>query len=423
LSGPLDTGSSVKNTAQIRPPAHAIHTPQQLAQLEAIAQAQTRGTPESTTVSDEEKYLAAQLVYLASQHHGSEYNRQKVNQGPQSIYIPLSIQLPSHIRDLRTRQAQSVQRKAWFIAERKAEPDNTLQPIGPLDSYLEGRVDETQKPSLFSRDYPTNEVPNTFYPVSPRRDAERPALVQLHSVQVSLLQDALGNSVLPCTPASPDTVGPAKLSPITLSVLPTPASRLLPTSTEVDIVDTPPPLSETVLPQVPPPARSRAPSQSALGLPYLPSSLSPGTWSTDADKLGRPSPVSTDGSPRIPNGQPIFWPQPLARPAPIHVAPTPTPQLQLALETAITRDTILDPRQLCPPSVSEQTPAGTFRLPGPNMNGAVLYSTPPNGFGTGLPHPFAHPRLLALPKTSETHPIKLVASRFIQPTQILTTHF
>ncbi|KAG8746966.1 hypothetical protein FRC10_002765 [Ceratobasidium sp. 414] len=64
LSGPSTTSGAGPHTETInrtKPPAHAIHTPQQLAQLEAIAQAQTRGTPESTTISDEEKYLAAQV--------------------------------------------------------------------------------------------------------------------------------------------------------------------------------------------------------------------------------------------------------------------------------------------------------------------------------------------------------------------------
>ncbi|KAG9127256.1 hypothetical protein FRC07_015114 [Ceratobasidium sp. 392] len=413
LSTPPDVRSSAESIARVKPPAHAIHTPQQLAQLEAIAQAQTRSTPESTTVSDEEKYLAAQLVYLASQHHGSEYNRQKVNQGPQSVYIPLSIQLPSHIRDLRTRQAQSTQRQAWFIAERKAEPEGTVQITTSSNSNIEGQVDETQKPALFSQDQPTKEVLSTFHSVSPRRDAERPALVQLHSVQVSLLQDALGNSVLPSSyDASPSTANSSKLSPISLSVLPAPASRLLPSSTEVDIVDTPPPLPETALPRIPPPARSRAPSQSVPKLPDLPSSHSPDAWPTTPNGFRRPSPAIMNGSPSISNGQHYFWPQAPTRPAPIHVAPTPTPQLQLALETAISKDMILDPRQLKPPSVSEQTPAGVFRPPGPNVNGAILYNVPPDGVDPGnMPHPFVHPRLLAFPKTSETHPIKAYEAR------------
>lgn len=44
-----------------RAPTHALHTPQQLAQLEAITRAQSREKPESTLVSDDEKYLAAQV--------------------------------------------------------------------------------------------------------------------------------------------------------------------------------------------------------------------------------------------------------------------------------------------------------------------------------------------------------------------------
>jgi hypothetical protein len=64
LSGqlmPPDAGFCPPCVDQANTPAHAIHTPQQLAQLEAIAQAQARDRSESATVSDEEKYLAAQV--------------------------------------------------------------------------------------------------------------------------------------------------------------------------------------------------------------------------------------------------------------------------------------------------------------------------------------------------------------------------
>ncbi|KAG9078544.1 hypothetical protein FRC06_008312, partial [Ceratobasidium sp. 370] len=65
LSGPSTTpgaGPPNKTINRTKPPAHAIHTPQQPPPLqpEAIAQAQPRSTPESPAVSDEEKYLAAQ---------------------------------------------------------------------------------------------------------------------------------------------------------------------------------------------------------------------------------------------------------------------------------------------------------------------------------------------------------------------------
>ena len=45
-------------------PAHPVHTPQQLAQLEAIAQAQTRGNLDISTVPDQEKYLAAKVWFI-----------------------------------------------------------------------------------------------------------------------------------------------------------------------------------------------------------------------------------------------------------------------------------------------------------------------------------------------------------------------
>lgn len=45
-------------------PAHPVHTPQQLAQLEAIAQAQARGNLDISTVPEEEKYLAAKVCFI-----------------------------------------------------------------------------------------------------------------------------------------------------------------------------------------------------------------------------------------------------------------------------------------------------------------------------------------------------------------------
>lgn len=49
------------STPHEKAPAHPFHTPQQLAQLEAIARAKSQEKLGLTLVPDEEKYLAAQV--------------------------------------------------------------------------------------------------------------------------------------------------------------------------------------------------------------------------------------------------------------------------------------------------------------------------------------------------------------------------
>ncbi|CAE6483742.1 unnamed protein product [Rhizoctonia solani] len=329
--------------------APALHTPQQLAQLEAVARAQARGTPESSLVSDDEKYLAAQLVYLASQYHASEYNRQKQKgNAPPIVYIPLSIQLPTHIVELRTRQAKSSERQAWFfgrdelsgqdgkVSEELDESVVTNQPEG--ESPTPGVVpDQTPAASIPSNAIHFEQTPPTY--------SRRPSYFQPEIIQVDLLHDALGNSLFPTSTT--------KLSPIALSLLGTQPPALDP-----DVVETPPPLRETALPQFP-------------------------------DRLIPPSPLdnTTQQSPStFPRPSPSSLLRPLlpVRPAPVHVAPSPTPQLQLALETAISKDTL-----------PVHTPPGSVP-PSPGL-GLTIQRSP-------------------IPKTSETHPINI--SQVIPPDYI-----
>ncbi|KAJ1304708.1 hypothetical protein OPQ81_005847 [Rhizoctonia solani] len=327
--------------------APALHTPQQLAQLEAVARAQAREIPESNLVPEDEKYLAAQLVYLASQYHASEYNRQrqKTNtpQGP--MYIPLSIQLPTHIEELRTRQARSAERQAWFIWE-----------DGPSEEDGEVLKEELNKGNIPNE--PENEgsrsqaVPDQTPAASMPSDAihlehtpppypRRPSYFQPDIVQVDLLHDALGNALFPTS---------TKLSPVALPLLGTQPPALDP-----DIVETPPPLRETSLTQFP-----------DMFVPPLDGTTQQSLQSASP----RPSPSG------------LLRPLLPVRPAPVHIAPSPTPQLQLALETAISKDTL-----------PVHTPPG---------------SVPPSP-GLTMPRPL-------LPKTSESHPISI--SQVIPPDYI-----
>ncbi|EJD03254.1 phosphatases II [Fomitiporia mediterranea MF3/22] len=78
---------------------------------------------EPVVVPVHERLLAAQLAHLASQHHASEYSRFKFGQRGEQIssptmYVPLSLQSPLHIRGLRSQQARFSEQQAWWISGR-----------------------------------------------------------------------------------------------------------------------------------------------------------------------------------------------------------------------------------------------------------------------------------------------------------------
>ncbi|CUA66715.1 hypothetical protein RSOLAG22IIIB_00162 [Rhizoctonia solani] len=328
----------------------ALHTPQQIAQIEAVARAQARETPESSLVSEDEKYLAAQLVYLASQYHASEYNRQKQRtNAPQMVYIPLSIQLPTHITELRARQAKSSERQAWFFAGDELSEETSEESRDESDGNdvlnTPPKDEGTRAPQIPSDPIPTASTPIDTVHIE-QTPPRRPSYFQPDIVQVDLLHDALGNSLFPTSIT--------KLPPIALSLLGTQPPALDP-----DVVETPPPLRESLLPQF-------------SDRPFPPSPM---------DGAAQPSPSSAFlPRPSPSNLRPLLS----VRPAPVHVAPSPTPQLQLALETAISKD-----------ALPVYTPPG---------------SVPPSpGLG-----PMA--QRLPVPKTSETHPINI--SQIIPPDYI-----
>ncbi|PCH43841.1 phosphotyrosine protein [Wolfiporia cocos MD-104 SS10] len=79
-----------------------------------------RAASHSHEPSVEEKLLKiAQLVVLASQHHGSEYNRIKFGpRGSPVHYVPFSIQVPERVKALQEHQARYALRKAWWPCNR-----------------------------------------------------------------------------------------------------------------------------------------------------------------------------------------------------------------------------------------------------------------------------------------------------------------
>ncbi|KAJ7502766.1 protein-tyrosine phosphatase-like protein [Mycena galericulata] len=70
------------------------------------------------------------LASLASQHHASPYNKSKY--GPDGCpirYIPLSVHLPDHVRELQARQRIAAAADAWWPCESPLEPPPLV--LGP----------------------------------------------------------------------------------------------------------------------------------------------------------------------------------------------------------------------------------------------------------------------------------------------------
>ena len=92
-----------------------------------------------------EERWATQLANLASQHHTSEYNRLKFGpQGCPMVYVPLSIQMPAYVQDLKTRQAMSVEQKAWWPCHTSAEEHLPIV-FGPCGTPKDCPVDLQQE--------------------------------------------------------------------------------------------------------------------------------------------------------------------------------------------------------------------------------------------------------------------------------------
>ncbi|KAI0268795.1 protein-tyrosine phosphatase-like protein [Gloeopeniophorella convolvens] len=88
---------------------------------DAAAHCQKRRTTQAWTASvselDLEKKLAVQLMHLASQFHASDYACAKFGAGGSAItYIPLSIHLPDHFKQLKERQASYADTEAWWLS-------------------------------------------------------------------------------------------------------------------------------------------------------------------------------------------------------------------------------------------------------------------------------------------------------------------
>ncbi|KAF8580005.1 hypothetical protein K439DRAFT_1654413 [Ramaria rubella] len=100
------------------------------------------GTNLQDVPATEERILASQLAYLASQHHASEYNRLKFgSSGSPVMYTPLSIQVPAHVRDLKARQIRHAPKQVWWPAD-APEKHGEFESSSPLREEVQTRTSE-----------------------------------------------------------------------------------------------------------------------------------------------------------------------------------------------------------------------------------------------------------------------------------------
>ncbi|TFY79721.1 hypothetical protein EWM64_g4294 [Hericium alpestre] len=98
--------------------------------------------PPPTLQLSNEQRLAVQLIHLASQFHASAYSRANWSKGAALTYIPMSLHLPDHFKQLQDRQALSAQERAWWISDRRFTSESR--------AAIDERVGETTLPSQSS---------------------------------------------------------------------------------------------------------------------------------------------------------------------------------------------------------------------------------------------------------------------------------
>ncbi|KZV95148.1 phosphatases II [Exidia glandulosa HHB12029] len=177
---------------------HVAYTPQQMLQREAM-----QAAPWQTGyVSQDDREKAAALAHLASQHHTSDYNRLKFGpKGAPFAYVPISIQFPAHVHELRVRQAQSALRTAWWPSQRmRIEQMTSVQlAAGVAPEEATGYVDARQRapPCLHPPTSPTlqhelslamtSQLSIGVPQLSPQAQALLPKTSETHPINISTL--------------------------------------------------------------------------------------------------------------------------------------------------------------------------------------------------------------------------------------------
>ncbi|KAI0321089.1 hypothetical protein OF83DRAFT_1101502 [Amylostereum chailletii] len=98
---------------------------------------------------DHERTLAIQLMHLASQFHASDYCRAKFGaRGSALTYMPMSIHLPDHFKQLLARQALYMNTEPWLLCDRDAPEPVDIAKRNPSESSV---VESAEHPVTLTR--------------------------------------------------------------------------------------------------------------------------------------------------------------------------------------------------------------------------------------------------------------------------------
>ncbi|KAH9940524.1 phosphatases II [Epithele typhae] len=144
----------------VRPPPRRPVAPRiSRAPSEPLPTVPTPDAPPWSSSSPREDALVAELSRLASQHHASEYSRLKFGpNGSPLAYVPYSVQMPDHYREMQAHQLRCAQHKAWWPHNRTipAVPKRRTIVTANLREQLAAAM---ESPIILPRTYDRNVSP------------------------------------------------------------------------------------------------------------------------------------------------------------------------------------------------------------------------------------------------------------------------
>ncbi|KAI0674834.1 hypothetical protein C8Q78DRAFT_504163 [Trametes maxima] len=254
-----------------------------------------------TSSGVEDDPLITQLGKLASQHHASDYNRLKFGpNGSPLAYVPYSVQMPDHYRDMQTHQSLCEEQQAWWPCESEDPIEATSTQTIPSGSRVEADLREQlsaamSSPLFVSRRPQVNSHGSTPEPQPHWQTSETHPIV-ISTIIPSELLPIVSSHLERCSEGSPVVF---RLPRSHLLDRMAPRPPLEPPMPRAASVPLPPPVVPVLLPPCPPPHPSSAQTITrTLKLPNLfwvhPTVRraflgSPGAPRTNAGKRPRPA--------------------------------------------------------------------------------------------------------------------------------------
>ncbi|KAH7108197.1 phosphatases II [Auriculariales sp. MPI-PUGE-AT-0066] len=331
-------------------PIHGLYTPQQKLQLDAMSQT---APWQPGYISQEERARAAQLAHLASQHQLSDYNRLKFGlKGAPFSYIPISLQFPGHVEELRLRQAHSAQRRAWWPSRVQTPPPSaSTTKIAVVTATLHATTRMSSQ---------LKQTPSLHPPLSDTLQHElslaMSSQLSLHSSQLALHTQALIPKTSESHPINISLIVPFELVPLLSAQLQkSPASPALfhiPLAFQLDRLLMSVPFTQ--LPHLLPTIRAHRSDIAPASLTPAPLSHSPSNIHINYPPVPYPP---------VPN-QPYTRSKPVPLPPP-HQKREPAVLQFDAAELACTLDPSVDPSQIDLPASPEAGPSRSLTPPLP----------------------------------------------------------